>query len=144
MVTISKDLPHTFADGFTFARRTRDPQFRQHLKDIGWHSDQDIVMAEDMEPVTAVIARIIDDQASSPCLIAIRHDDEPFGFRFLFAEVAKIQRRWWRRPPPHRRTQPISIAHDASIGMLYSSLQRCGEYIPNEWVKPVLFERPSA
>lgn len=141
MVTISKDLPHTFADGFTFARRTRDPQFRQHLKDIGWHSDQDIVMAEDTEPVVAVLARIIDDQVSSPCLIAIRYDSEPFGFRFLFAEVSHAERRWWHAP---RRRSQINIAADASIGMLYSSLQHCGEYIPNEWVKPVLFERPSA
>lgn len=139
-MTISNELPRSFADGFTFASRSRDPQFRQYLKQIGWRPDQDVVMADDGEPVVAVITRIIDDQVSSPCLIAIRHDDEPLGFRFLFAEIG---RPWWHSPLRRRKNQ-IHIAADASIGMLYSSLHPCGEYIPNEWVKPVLFERPAA
>jgi len=138
-VTISKEHPATFAAGFTFVRRQRDPEFREYLKRIGWIPGQDVVMADDAEPVGAVLARIIGDQVSSPCLIAIEHPDEPFGFRILFAEIGRPR---WHHLLRRRRT-PLDISPDASIGMLYDSLHPCGEYVPNEWVKPITFERPS-
>ena len=139
-MTVSKDLRSSFDAAFRYAKLGRDPEFRQYLKDIGWHSGQDIVVATETEPVIEVLDRIFSDGASSPCLIAIELRAERFGFGLLFAEVRRASWRTILR----RRAGRIDIAPEASIGMLYSSLQRCGEYIPNEWVKPVLFERPSA
>lgn len=136
-MTVSEDRPVTFDAAFRYVRLGRDPEFRRHLKDIGWHSGQDIVVADEAEPVTEVLDRIISDGASSPCLIAIELPAERFGFGLLFVEVLRAS---WRTRL-RRRADRIDSAPEASIGMLYASLGRCGEYVPNEWAKPVLFER---
>lgn len=134
-MTVSEARPATLASGFDFARRQRDPAFRQHLRSIGWKPGQDIVIAHDDEPVADVLSRMSIHQTSSPCLIAIPSETERFGFRLMFAEV-RTGRRAWLRKPSH-----ASVAPKASIGMLYDSLRPCGEYVPSEWAKPVMFER---
>lgn len=133
-MTISKELPETFDAGFAFVRLGRDPAFRRHLRDIGWRNDQDVIMVGETETIEAVLTRISTNASSSPCLIAVPMESEPFGFGLMFAGISTHSR--WRRRP-----HQIDIAPSASIGMLYSSLRPCGEYIPSEWVKPVLFER---
>lgn len=136
MVTGSEERPATLASGFDFARQQRDPAFRQHLRDIGWTPGQHVVITADDEPVVAVVSRIIFNRTSSPCLIAMPHEEEPFGFRLMFAEVAAERRPW-----SGRKAKPIEIAPESSIGMLYDALGRCGEYVPSEWARPVEFKR---
>ncbi|MBX7265839.1 hypothetical protein KIF24_07210 [Micromonospora sp. Llam7] len=137
----------TLASGFDFARRQRDPRFREYLHRIGWTSEHHVVVAGDDEPVSAVVARIINNDTPSPCLIAIPHSGEPFGFGLMFLEVthaATRRSRLWHRS---RTKAPggIVISPGTSIGMLYSSGRRCAEYIPNEWTRPVVFTHvPSA
>lgn len=140
-MTVSKDLRPAIDVGFRYASLARDPEFRHYLKTIGWHSGQDVITAAEDEPLVEVLERIIRDGSSSPCMIAIELPGERFGFGMLFAEIDN-------RPRWHhllrRRPEPIEISPDASIGMFYSSLRRCAEYVPNEWVKPITFERPVA
>jgi hypothetical protein len=124
--------------GSAFAKRLTDPQFRAHLKSIGWKSGQHVVPALDDEPAVRVIARMFVNATPSPALIAIPADEEPFGFRLMFAEIAQVRRR-----PPWRRRIP-TIPPEASIGMIYSALHPCGEYVPNEWSQRVLFERAAS
>src|SRR5438034_10068991 len=92
VVTASEISPAAITHGFDFARRQRDPEFRRYLTKIGWRPDHDIVIARDEEPVLAVLARIVYNETSSPCLIVIPNDKEAFGFRFLFAAVEPPRR----------------------------------------------------
>jgi hypothetical protein len=125
--------------GFDLSKRLRDRAFRAHLKELGWESGQHIVPALDEEPVGQVVARMIINGTPSPCLIAIPKPEAEFGFWFLSVEVApRSKRRWGKRTPT------IEINPSASIGMLYTSLQPCGDYLPSTWTQPLRFERALA
>ncbi|MEU1585690.1 hypothetical protein [Micromonospora sp. NPDC005710] len=142
-MTRSEVDPANLASGFDFVRRQRDPEFRKYLHDIGWTSAHHVVIADDEESVSAVVARIINNDTPSPCLIAIPSSSERFGFGFMFMEVthASTRRSWpWHRNRPHDADE-IPINSETSIGMLYSSARRCAEYIPNEWMHPVVFKQ---
>jgi hypothetical protein len=135
----NRDRPSdvTFAAGFDIARRLRDPDFRAFLKASGWTSGQHIIMAADTEPVVDVIRRMMLHDTHGRVFIAIPNDQERFGFRVLVAAPAQ-RRPWWRRA---RKVERVQIAREASIGMLYDSLKRCGEYMPTEWNRTLKFER---
>lgn len=135
-MTGSEARPATLASAFDFARRQRDPEFRRYLQDIGVTSEHDIVIAFDDDPVASVVACMIHNDTSSPCLIAIPHDGEPYGFRMMFAEAGPAKKHWLARRP-----DPVKLGRDASIGMLYSALASCGEFVPSEWVRPVVFKQ---
>jgi hypothetical protein len=135
-VTRSDGTPATLASGFDFARRQRDPEFRRYLHDIGWTPEHNIVIAFDDEPVASVVARIIYNGTGTPCLIAIPHGEERFGFWMMFAEVASTRRHWLERRP-----DSVPLGREANIGMLYSALQPCAEFVPSEWARPVVFRQ---
>lgn len=137
-MTISSDRPRTFDAGFRYAKLGRDPKFRQHLRDIGWRSGQTIVMADESETVTEVLMRVFqNDDGSAPTMIAMEVESEPFGFALMFVELRRIT---WRNLL-RRRASHIDIAPEATIGMLFAALGQCGEYVPNDWFKPVIFEK---
>ncbi|ASW53886.1 hypothetical protein [Plantactinospora sp. KBS50] len=141
-MTESEGRPATLASGFDFARRQRDPEFRKYLRDIGWTSDRHVVIVSDDEPVATVAARIINNDASSPCLIAIPDSDARFGFGFMFMEVTHAPtRRGWRRPRGRSQaaSAEIVVKPGTSMGMLYSSGRPCAEYVPSAWTYPVVF-----
>lgn len=121
----------TFAAGFDFARRLRDPAFRNFLKEQGWTSGTHVVVAVDDEPVIDVLQRVAlhaDDRA----FIAIIDEGASFGFRMLIAEIHA------KRP---KNAQRIELGEGASIGMLYAALEPCGTFMPGKWAQEVLFER---
>jgi hypothetical protein len=124
------------AAAFAFARRLQDPDFREVLDEHGYRQGQNVVIALDSEPVRDVIFRMMENETSSPCLIAITFGGEETDFRFLVAEQAPRRKRW-----SSRKMEQIKIAPESSIGMLYSAFERWGEFLPNSWSKPVRFER---
>jgi hypothetical protein len=135
-MTAARDVrPDVLAAGFDFANRQDDPKFRRFLKRAGWTPEMGVMIALDEDKVTTVARRIAFNEPGAPCLIVIPNKLEPYGFAFLFAEVAKV-RRW----QPFRAA-PQEIHPDTNIGMVWSSLQRCGEYVPGEWFQPVMFEK---
>lgn len=109
-----------------FMRQTHDPEFRAALDDIGWNSGQDVVIAFDDESVASLLSRLAYNEASNPCLVAIPHESDPYGFRLMFMEA--VRRPLWRK----RHGEPVNP--QATVGMLYSSLTRCDAYVPSEWV----------
>ncbi len=119
--------------GLDFARRLRDRPFRTHLTGIGWRTDMHVVPALDDEPVSLVVARMMTNGTPSPCLIVVPSAAEEHGFALMFATRGRRSR--WRRTPP------IAVAAESSIGMLYAALGRCGEYIPSEWSAALRFEK---
>lgn len=120
-----------------FMRHTRDPQFRAYLRRIGWHKDQDVVIAFDHELIIELVSRLSFNQVGSPCLVAIPHTEERFGFRLMFMATVRPRPRWTRWRQPH--VEPIST--QATIGMLFSSLTGCDAYVPSEWTNTVRFSR---
>lgn len=124
-----------------FMRRARDREFRDHLGDIGWASDQDVVIAFDTETIASLVSRLALNEASSPCLIAIPHREDSLGFWLLFMEAVPNRRAQRRR----QRSQTEPINPETSIGMLYSLLTTGDAYLPGEWTSPVSFsKRPIA
>ncbi len=97
-----------------------------------------IMVALDEDRVVTVARRMAFNDPA-PCLIVIPNPLERYGFAFLFAVVAKVRRGW----NPLRET-PQEIHSDSTIGMVWSSLQRCGEYVPRGWFQPVMFEKVAA
>jgi hypothetical protein len=122
------------AASMAFGRRLHDAQFRAYLKSIGWRKPQHTVMVLDDDSVSDVVGLMLTNGTPSPALIVIRAEQEPFGFRFMWAGVKTDQ----------QDVAPIPVPPTASIGMLYSALQPSGEYIPGEWSQRVLFERVCA
>ena len=121
----------TFAGGFDFARRLRDPELRVALRAIGWKSGEHVVIAADDETVVDVVARIAFHETDGRALIAVTSDAEPRSFRMMMAEVAKGA----------AQGPVIELGHGASIGMLHASLHPCGTYMPSEWMQRLAFER---
>ncbi len=139
-MTASELRPASLTAGFDFARQLRDPKFRAYLSDIGWADGQHVVVVDDNDPVPAVLTRMIENGTSNPCLIAIPRDGAPHGYALMFAGVQRGLRRL-----KHLRPQHMTLSPESSIGMLYDSLTtRCGEYVPSEWARPVVFERVAA
>jgi hypothetical protein len=136
MTTVRDVRPDVLSAGFDFARRQDDPKFRRFLKSAGWTPKMGVMIALDEDKVVTVARRIAFNEPGAPCLIVIPNKLEPYGFTFLFAEVARV--RWGRRL---LRSAPQEIHPDSTIGMVWSSLQRCGEYIPGDWFQPVMFEK---
>jgi hypothetical protein len=95
-----------------------------------------MVIAFDDETVVAVLRRIRINETTSPCLVVIPHENEPFGHRFLIVTAAPLRRSWHSR-----KVERVPLAREASIGMLYDALTGCAEYLPGEWTRPVVFER---
>lgn len=126
-----------FTGGFEFARRLADREFRDFLRSRGYRPGQAVVIAVEEESIRNVVLRIMENGNASPCLIAIPCASERFGFRLLFAQVGPARRRWH----PSRRVPTIAITPEASIGMLYAALQPCGEFVPLEWARPVVFQK---
>jgi hypothetical protein len=122
------------AAAFDFLRLVRDPDFRRLLDRLGYEPGQNMVIADDDEPFVAVISRLIAKGMAPPCLIVIPHEGEPLGFRFINTSVADA--RPWRRRPPM-----VTISPESSVGMLYSALGPCGEFIPSGWTQPMRLER---
>jgi hypothetical protein len=128
----------TFAAGFSFARRLRDPGFRSLLKRSGWRQGEHVVMAVDDESVVDVVARITLHETGGRAFIAILDDAQPTGFRILYAEVVN-------EATGPRDFEPLALGPGASVGMLYSAVgERCGTYVPSEWTSALLFERVTA
>lgn len=127
--------------GSEFAKRLTDAGFRAHLRGIGWQPGQHIVPALDDEPATRVVARMLINGSPSPALIVIHASSEQFGFRLMFAEVSITKGRMPKGRMPWHRRRPPPIPPAASIGMIYSSLQPCGEFVPNDWSPRIVFER---
>lgn len=94
-----------------------------------------VVPAMDTDTVGEVVRRMVINQTPWPCMIAIPDENAPCDFRLFFA--LKTSARW-------RFRRPGAIHADAEMGMVYASLQRCGEYVPEDWTGPVLFERTRA
>ncbi len=126
--------------GFDFAKRLRSPAFRARLTTFGWRSGINVVPALDSESVNEVVARMVANQTTSPCVIAIPSVAEPHEFCLML--VAVVPPRWM--PSWRRRTPTIKVCPGASIGMLYAALRRCGEYVPSEWSRTLRFEKVSA
>jgi hypothetical protein len=119
---------------FGLLRLVRNPDFRQLLDRLGYEPGQNVVIADDEEPFLAVISRLIANGMAPPCLIAIPHEGEPLGFRFINAAV--LQTRSWRRRAPM-----VEISPESSVGMIYAALQPCGEFVPSGWTQPMRLER---
>jgi hypothetical protein len=66
--------------------------------------------------------------------VFIPTEGAPYGYRFI----------WVDEHDPDRDVPMIEASPDTSIGMLYSALHPCGEYVPAEWTQPVRFERVPA
>jgi hypothetical protein len=54
----------------------------------------------------------------------------------MFAEAAPTKTHW-----PAGRPDVVKIGKDASIGMLYSAITPCGEFVPGDWMRPVVFKQ---
>lgn len=121
----------TFAGGFEFARRLRDPDLRTALRSVGWQSGQHVVIAADDETVLDVVSRIAFHETGGRALIVVTDNTEPRSFRIMYAEVASDS----------ASVPVVELGHGASIGMLYASLHPCGTYMPSEWMKKLTFER---
>jgi hypothetical protein len=136
LVERSDAAAETFAAGFQFARRLREPEFRRVLHRIGWKSGQDVVMTVENEPVVDVISRVVFDDTDARAYIAIQDEHEPREFRFLVARVAQTD--------AGDVPEAIRLGPEASIGMLYAAVSPCGTYVPTRWPQPLLFERIAA
>lgn len=123
----------TYSASFEYAKRLRDPAFRGLINRLKFSADRHVVIASDEEPVVDIVARIMFHETHGRALIAIPDEDEPFGFRLLGVEVVT--------DPGENPAAPLELAPGASIGMLYSHLQRCGTYVPSEWSRSLLFEK---
>lgn len=124
----------TFAAGFDFARRLREPNFRALLKKLG-ASGQHVVIAVDDELVVDVIARMTFHETGGRAFIAVEDAVEPYGFRVLLVAVA-------HEPPDDDQPDRIELGHGASIGMLSELLRPCGTYIPPSMLtRNLIFER---
>lgn len=119
--------------GFDFARRLRKREFVNFLKAGGWQSGDHVFTVADTEPIIEVIQQIIKHTTGRKAIIAIADESEQHGFKLLIAERAK----WWNR----RRGERIALKQGSSIGMLYSLLAPAGNYVPNDWVQELRFEK---
>lgn len=126
----------TYSAGFEYAKRLRDPAFRELINRLKFSTDRHVVMASDDEPVVDIVTRIMFHETHGRVLIAIPDENESFGFRLLSVEVVT--------DPGANPAAPLELAPGASIGMLYSHLQPCGTYIPSEWSRSLLFEKFAA
>jgi peptidyl-prolyl cis-trans isomerase D len=82
------DQQARFRAACDFPRRLQDARLRRQLGELGWSSGQDVVIAFDSDPLAKVLGLMATNGTSSPCLIAIPDEAEPFGFRFLHAAAA--------------------------------------------------------
>lgn len=126
----------TFTAGFDFARRLRDPDFRALLRRLGWQSGQHVVMAADNEPVSDVMARVTFHETGGRAIIATPDPTQRHGFRLMAVEAC--------HDDDCDERERVELGPEASVGMLYSALQPCGTYVPNEWMRALLFERVDA
>ena len=123
----------SFAAGFTLARQLRKPEFRAILKGIGYANGDHIVMTQDTEPIIDVVARMLLHETGGKAFIAFAHPDEACGFRFLYVETVPSE--------AHPTVERIDLTPLANIGMLYDALRPCAEYVPSQWMRPLLFGR---
>jgi hypothetical protein len=116
---------------FAFARRLADPDFRRYLHDHGCREAKDIVIALDHEPVSRVFDRIL-HRTQPPAVIALRRENEKWGFVFLTVEPAESP-----------GSELIEVGEGATIGMLYDMAVRGRQtfQIPNAWYKQVGIHR---
>lgn len=129
------DLAKYLGAGREFMQQTRNPDFRNHLRKIGWDPGDDVVIAFDEESIVSLLSRLVYNEASSPCLVAIPHSEERFSFRLMIMKAVREKR-------GRRRAEPISP--QSSVGMLYSSLDKCQTLIPSDWSpspSPFMFSR---
>ncbi len=125
--------------GFDFARRLRKREFVDYLKSSGWVSGDHVFSVADSEPVIDVIRRFTMHASGSRAIIAIADEKHRHGFKLLIAERAE-RAKWWSR----RRIERIELKQGSSIGMLYSLLAPAANYVPNEWVQELRFEKVPA
>lgn len=112
------------AAAFEFARRLADTNFRNFLRDHGYRSQQDVIVALDDETVEDVLRRVV-LYSRPPAMIAIRRRQEHKGFVFLALEPA-------RRKEASDEITPL--AHSTSIGMLYDNMANLrNQFDPNAW-----------
>lgn len=139
-MTVVRDVrSEVLAAAFEFAHRQDDPKFRRYLRSTGWRPEMGLMVALDSDKVMTVARRMAFNGTPSPCLIAIPNKVERYGFGFLFAVMAPVGRmRKLLRGPL------VEIHPDSTIGMVWSSGQACGEYVPGDWFQPVMFEKVSA
>lgn len=117
-----------------YIRRTLNADFRKYLKTIGRQNPQHVVLMFDEEPVSSLVIQVRRRRTTAPILIVIPTEGAPFGYRFMWAVTAA----------DHETAPSIDVPPTASVGMLYSALHPCGEYVPSEWSQPVRFERVPA
>lgn len=132
-MTARRDVrPEVLDAAFEFARRQDDPAFRAHLRQHGWEPGVDVVIALDGDSVVSVVRRLVINGTSAPCLIAIPAPSEPYGFALMLAAPGH---------EPADAAEVVKITRESTIGMVWSSMQRCGEFVPDHWAQPVLFEK---
>jgi hypothetical protein len=78
----------TFAGGFDFARRLRDPGLRAALRSAGWLPGRHVVIAADDEAVLELASLMVFHATGGHALIVVTDDTEPRRFRIMYAEVA--------------------------------------------------------
>jgi hypothetical protein len=112
---------------FAFARQLRDPDFRSYLCDLGFHEGQDVVVALDDEPAMRVFDRIL-RQTTPPAVVALRRENEKWGFVFLAVQPAETP-----------GSDHADVGEGATIGMLYDTAAKGQRTfrIPNAWYKQV-------
>lgn len=147
MVTDSDLQPYLVAMR-SFMRQVREPDFRAYLARVDWSPDQDVVIAFDDETIAALVSRLAFNEASNPCLVAIPHHSERYGFRLMtMASVRRHGRLGRRLRGLLVRGQRIAVHPltrvnpQATVGMLYVSLSDCGAYVPGEWTGGVTFNK---
>jgi hypothetical protein len=132
MVTLRNREGHSAA--FEFARRLRDPRFRQHLADNGYQSGQTVVTALDDEPVSEVFSRIL-TETEPPVVIAIYRPSVTGSF--VFMSIDQVQ--------PDLGDQVVGesceVGSGSSIGMVYDAMTTSARRhtvltVPNHWDAP--------
>jgi hypothetical protein len=120
-----------FSAGTEFGLRGNDHRFRQYLRSIGWRSGQHMIPMLDHEPVSYLAGLLEHNRTPLPALVYIPTPEAPWGYRFIWVEPAE----------GGTDVPMVEVSPDTSIGMLYTALHPCADYLPEDWTTPVRFER---
>jgi hypothetical protein len=73
--------------GFDFARQLRDPDFRQHLKNIG-HDGHPVIIAQPGETMGAIRERAQSSDGEGKVLVATPDSRQPHGWLLIWMDTA--------------------------------------------------------
>src|SRR5262249_46975992 len=119
-VTMRSVAPPGLPGGAAFARQLRNVEFRTFLSELGWTPKMDVVVAAQDERFTELLARMIINGTTSPCLIVVPYEGEKYGFKFAIAATAA--------PEGHDDHEAINVGPGANLGMLFAATMPCGAY----------------